>query len=81
VTAADTAQRLRFVFSVILELPIDQIDAELSPKTCEKWDSLNQIHLVNGIEEEFGFQMDFEDQMRLQSFEQALEIVNAASAR
>lgn len=79
-TTADREQRLKTIFSVILELPIAQVDDQLSPQTCEKWDSLNQIHLVNGIEEEFGFQMDFEDQMRLQSFAQALDIVTGATA-
>lgn len=79
-STADVEQRLKTLFSVILERPVDEVEPTLSPATCEKWDSLNQIHLVNGIEEEFGFQMDFEDQMRLQSFAQALEIVNAATA-
>ena len=79
-TPADLDNRLKHIFSVILERPLDQIDTTLSPQTCAKWDSLNQIHLVNGIEEEFGFQMDFEDQMRLQSYAQALDIVTSATA-
>lgn len=77
--SADIEQRLKTIFSVILERPIEEVGATLSPQTCEKWDSLNQIHLVNAIEEDFGFQMDFEQQVRLQSFAQALEIVKAAS--
>jgi len=78
--STETDQRLKLIFSTILELPADSIDDTLTPQTCAKWDSLNQIHLINGIEEEFGLQMEFEDQMRLLSFAIAREIVAAASA-
>lgn len=73
----DTTQRLAALFATILAVPESQVDATLSPQTCEKWDSLNHIHLVNGIEEEFGLQLEFEDQMRMTSFAIALEIVSA----
>lgn len=76
----DQAQRLKTIFAAILEIPADSVGPELTPQTCAKWDSLNQIHLVNGIEEEFGFQMDFEDQMRLMSFAAAQEIVAAQAS-
>ena len=76
-TTTDNRQRLTAIFSAILEVPPEAIVADLSPQTCAKWDSLNQIHLINGIEEEFGFQMDFEDQMRLMTFAIAEEIVAA----
>lgn len=74
---AETDQRLKGLFAAILELPADQVGSGLSSQTCEKWDSLNQIHLVNAIEEEFGFSMDFEDQMRMIDFDTAVEIVSA----
>ena len=75
-TTADRDQRLKAVFSAILELPAERVTPDLSPQTCEKWDSLNQIHLINAIEEEFEFVMNFEDQMRMLSFAIALEIVS-----
>ncbi len=76
-TTDEKSQRLKEVFAAILDLPLDQVGADLSSQSCEKWDSLNQIHLINAIEEEFGFTMDFEDQMRLLSFDVALEIVRS----
>ncbi len=72
--------RLKTVFSAVLDVPVEQVVAELSPQTCDKWDSLNQIHLVSAIEEEFGLEMDFGDQMRMLSFATALEIVAAGAA-
>jgi acyl carrier protein len=76
----DIEQRLTVIFSTILGAPADGITPQLSPETCPKWDSLNQIHLINGIEEEFGIQLEFEDQMRLLSFGIAIEIVGATLA-
>ena len=78
--SADREQRLKTVFSAVLDVPVEQVGPELSPQSCEKWDSLNQIHLVSAIEEEFGIEIDFGDQMRLLSFAIALEIVAADNA-
>ncbi len=68
-------QKLISIFADILDLPEGQVNLGLSPQTCEKWDSLNHIHLINAIEEEFDFSMGFEDQMGMVNFEAALEIV------
>ena len=76
----ENEQRLKAVFRAVLEVPVEKVVPELSPQTCEKWDSLNQIHLISAIEEEFGIEIDFGDQMRLLSFAIALEIVAANDA-
>ena len=73
-------QRLKAVFSAVLDVPLEAVVGELSPQTCAAWDSLNQIHLVSAIEEEFGIEIDFSDQLRLLSFAIALEIVAADKA-
>ena len=73
--STDTEARLKAIFGAVLELPPADVTASLCPENCAKWDSLNHIHLVNGIEEEFDIQLAFEDQMGLRSFEQAASIV------
>ena len=70
--------RLRTIFATVLNLPPEQVGDSLSPQSCPAWDSLNQIHLVQGIEEEFAFEMPFEDQMGMASFAMACTIVRAA---
>jgi acyl carrier protein len=72
--------RLKPIFSAILGVPESDIQPSLSPETCAKWDSLNQIHLVNGIEEEFGIQLGFEDQLAMRSFADAAAAVVRASS-
>jgi acyl carrier protein len=46
-----------------------------SQATNKKWDSIAAITLVNVIEDEFGFQMDFEILPDLNSFERVLSYV------
>ena len=74
-THDNAEQRLRHIFSTVLAVAPDQIDDALSPATCSRWDSLNQIHLVNSIEEEFGVSLDFESQMNMTSFGKARQIL------
>jgi acyl carrier protein len=78
-TETSIEARLKVIFSAILGVPDSEIQATLSPETCAKWDSLNQIHLVNGIEEEFGVQLGFEDQLAMHSFGDAAAIVARTS--
>jgi acyl carrier protein len=75
---ADIEVNLKAIFSTILNVPIESVDDELTPQSCAKWDSLNHIHLVNAIEEEFSISLGFEDQMRMLSFGTASQIVRAA---
>jgi acyl carrier protein len=77
----EIARRLAPIFETVLEVAPGELAGSLSPETCAKWDSLNHIHLVNGIEEEFEVQLDFEEQMRMVSFALATSIVSDAVAR
>lgn len=74
-------QRLAAIFEVVLRIPPGGVTDGLSPQTCPKWDSLNHIHLVNGIEEEFEVQLEFDEQMRMASFALATSIVRGALER
>ena len=75
---ADVDARLKAIFSTILGVPLESVDDSLSTESCAKWDSLNHIHLVNAIEEEFEITLEFEDQMRMTSFASARAIVRVA---
>lgn len=81
-TSPDTiVPRLVPIFATVLKLAPGDIDDTLAPGTCPAWDSLNHIHLVNGIEEEFGVMLEFDEQMNMTSFAQARAAVAAALAR
>ena len=53
-------EKLKKIFSEILEVSISQITENASPENIESWDSLKQMGLIVAIEEEFGIQ--FEDE-------------------
>jgi acyl carrier protein len=50
----------------------DNLIAGCSQATVATWDSIAAITLVNVIEDEFGFQMDFDLLPELDSFERVL---------
>lgn len=60
--------------NVFPDLPIGEIP-HCSQVTNSKWDSVASITLVNVIEDEFGFEMDFDDLPELNSFERILSHV------
>ena len=62
--------------NVFPDLPAGEIP-NCSQATNKKWDSIAAITLVNVIEDEFGFQMDFEILPELNSFERVLSYVRS----
>ncbi len=73
------AVRLKEIFSVVLEISVADIGPELSPDSCEKWDSLRHIHLMNAIDESFCITLSLEQQMEALTFDLALEVVTEIS--
>lgn len=70
--------KLKMIFSTVLHVPPEAIGDDLAPVSCPKWDSLNHIHLVHAIEEEFAVSLEFEVQMEMLSFGAARAIVRVA---
>jgi acyl carrier protein len=71
----DIQDRLEKCFeSVFPDLPAGQV-RQCSQETNPKWDSIAAITLVNVIEDEFGFQIDFEVLPELNSFDRVLSYV------
>lgn len=69
-------QRLVNVFETVFpELPEDRIRTA-SQDTVPAWDSVAAITLINVMEEEFGFQIDFDLAADLTSFPEILDYVN-----
>jgi acyl carrier protein len=61
-------QRLSKVFSEVFELSPDQVSAEASPKTIERWDSMNSMVLAMALEEEFDVQFSDQELMQMTSY-------------
>jgi acyl carrier protein len=57
-------RRVLDVVAHIFRVPRKSVSMESSPKTISTWDSLQQVHLILALEEEFGVQFDV-DQIAL----------------
>lgn len=62
--------------TVFPDLPAPQIP-QASQASVSAWDSIAAITLVNVIEDEFGFQLDFDVLPELDTFERVLQYVEA----
>ena len=73
---------LTHIFSTVLRIPEDEITDELSPDTCENWDSLRQIQLCIAIDETFGLTLDITKQIEILNFRIAvLTVIEELDAR
>lgn len=47
-------QKIKSVMASVFHLNANEISDDASPDTIEQWDSLRHMHLIVGLEEEFG---------------------------
>jgi acyl carrier protein len=68
---------LKNIFATVLNLPLEQIKAELSPENCAAWDSLNAIVLVTEIENAFAIRFSFDEAMAVKNFGDAIQLISS----
>lgn len=61
-------QRLSRVFSEVFELSPEEVSDEASPRTIERWDSMNSMVLAMALEEEFKVQFSDHELMQMNSY-------------
>jgi acyl carrier protein len=55
------------LFAKILNLPVDQINDDLSPETSKTWDSLAMVDLIVAVEQQYKITFSHEDLMQFTS--------------
>ena len=55
------------LFSDVLEISIDKLNDEISPRNTMQWDSLTAMHLVAAIEAEFDVHFNTKQIVRMDS--------------
>ncbi len=58
-------EKIRELFATLLQVAPEKIDDRTSPKSLERWDSLQHMILVAGFEEEFGVDLDPEEAVEM----------------
>ena len=72
-----TLERIRQVAAGVLKLPAEQITPDSSPDQIENWDSLGHVHLVLGLEQEFGRRFSPEQIESMTDIQSIVDIVTS----
>lgn len=60
--------RIKQVMSVVFEVPLQEINEDVSTDNLENWDSLRHLNLILALEEEFGVSIPDEEVGNLVNF-------------
>ena len=67
------SSRVRGIMAQVLDLPPEEIGAELSASTSSAWTSLNNLMLISQLEAEFGVVFSNQEIKELSSFPAIVE--------
>jgi acyl carrier protein len=67
--------RLKNIMSNLFDIPVDEINDNISPENCEQWDSLQHMNLIFAIEEEFGVSLTDNDVLKIRDFISIIDIL------
>lgn len=62
------AEVVKQVMALVFQIDADSIDADTSPETVERWDSLKHMQLVMALEDELGIEFPDETIPELLNF-------------
>lgn len=54
-------KKIKELFAMVLQIPIDQINVTSTPLNTKKWDSLNHLNLIAVFEEKFSISIEPEE--------------------
>jgi acyl carrier protein len=77
----DLAQRVLDVIARTFGVPRARISLESSPETIPTWDSLQQVHLILALEEEFGIQFEVDQIALMRSVAPIVALVREHASR
>lgn len=63
------------IFSKSLKIPIKEINNKLSYISSEKWDSINHMNIIAGIEKKYKIQLKMKDIIAMETFSKSITII------
>jgi acyl carrier protein len=67
--------RLKNIMSNLFDIPVDDINDNISPENCDQWDSLQHMNLIFAIEEEFCVSLTDDDVLKIKDFISIIDIL------
>lgn len=69
-------EKLNNIFAEVFSVDVSALGADFDNKSVENWDSVHQLSLTSGVEDEFDIMLDAEDILGFSSYEKAKEILS-----
>ena len=73
--------KLKHIFSSILQVPKEKVVDSLSPENTASWDSLNAIILLTEIEKAFQVKFTFDEAMAVKNFGGAVKLIRSKGGK
>lgn len=68
-------EKLNSIFCEVFSVDVSALNADFNKDNVESWDSIHQLSLTSGVEDEFDIMLDGEDILGFTSYEKAKEIL------
>lgn len=68
-------EKLNNIFAEVFSVDVSALGADFDNKSVENWDSVHQLSLTSGVEDEFDIMLDAEDILGFSSYEKAKDIL------
>lgn len=68
-------EKLNNIFCEVFSVDVSALNADFNKDSVDSWDSIHQLSLTSGVEDEFDIMLDAEDILGFSSYENAKEIL------
>lgn len=69
-------EKLNNIFCGVFSVDVSALNVDFNKDNVDSWDSIHQLSLTSGVEDEFDIMLDGEDILGFTSYEKAKEILN-----
>lgn len=68
-------EKLNNIFCEVFSVDVSALNADFNKDSVDSWDSIHQLSLTSGVEDEFDIMLDAEDILGFSSYEKAKDIL------
>lgn len=68
-------EKLNNIFCEVFSVDVSALNADFNKDNVDGWDSIHQLSLTSGVEDEFDIMLDGEDILGFTSYDKAKEIL------
>lgn len=68
-------EKLNNIFCEVFSVDVSALNADFNKDNVDSWDSIHQLSLTSGVEDEFDIMLDGEDILGFTSYEKAKDIL------